>query len=52
MVLAGKEFDLMNPNFIAAASKRLLDQLLAVEKQADDERLAALLVKKANVGCK
>ncbi|KAJ3640710.1 hypothetical protein Zmor_027254 [Zophobas morio] len=49
---AGKEFDLMNPNFIAAASKRLLDQLLAVEKQADDERLAALLVKKANVGCK
>jgi myo-inositol-1(or 4)-monophosphatase len=48
----GKEFDIMNPNFIAAASKPLLDQLLAVEKQADDERLAALLVKKANIGCR
>ncbi|XP_044262421.1 inositol monophosphatase 1-like [Tribolium madens] len=48
----GKEFDIMKPNFIATASKTLLDQFLQVEKRADDERLAALLVKKANVGCK
>jgi len=49
---SGKEFDLMNPNFIAAATKTLLDQFLAVEKTADEERLADMLVKKANVGCK
>ncbi|RZC43180.1 Inositol P domain containing protein [Asbolus verrucosus] len=49
---SGKEFDIMNPNFIATASKELLDQFLVVEKQADEERLAAMFVKKANIGCK
>lgn len=29
----------MNPNFIATGTKELADQYVAVEKQADEERL-------------
>ncbi|CAG9768506.1 unnamed protein product [Ceutorhynchus assimilis] len=35
---SGKEFDLMNPNFIVTATKELCDQYLEVEKKADEER--------------
>lgn len=34
----GEEFDLMNPNFIAAATKKLAEEYVAVEKRADEER--------------
>lgn len=29
----------MNPNFIAAATRQLADEYVAVEKRADDERM-------------
>ncbi|XP_030758146.1 inositol monophosphatase 2-like [Sitophilus oryzae] len=34
---SGKEFDLMQPNFLAASSKELSDQFMAIERQADEE---------------
>lgn len=34
----GKEFDLMNPNFLATATRELSDQYMALENQADQER--------------
>lgn len=34
----GGEFQLMNPNFIATATKDLAEQYLVVEKRADEER--------------
>lgn len=35
---SGDDFDLMNPNFIAASTKRLAMEYVAVEKKADAER--------------
>lgn len=36
---SGKEFDLMDPNFLATATKQLSDQYMDIERQADDEML-------------
>ncbi|KAK9746811.1 Inositol monophosphatase family [Popillia japonica] len=36
----GQEFDLMNPNFLAAASRALAQKYIAIERKADQERLA------------
>ena len=38
----GDEYDLMNPNFLAAANKELAEQFLILEKEADQERMAKL----------
>ncbi|XP_060525686.1 inositol monophosphatase 1-like [Cylas formicarius] len=35
----GKEFDLMDPNFLATATKELSDQYMEVERRADNELL-------------
>ncbi|KAJ8942771.1 hypothetical protein NQ318_002931, partial [Aromia moschata] len=37
----GKEFNLMDPNFIATSTKTLADQFMAIERKADEERLNA-----------
>lgn len=34
---SGKEFDLLDPNFLATSSKELADQLLKIEREADEE---------------
>ncbi|XP_076275489.1 uncharacterized protein LOC143206701 [Rhynchophorus ferrugineus] len=36
-VRLGKEFDLMQPNFLAASTKQLGDQYIAIEKMVDQE---------------
>ncbi|ENN80793.1 hypothetical protein D910_08503 [Dendroctonus ponderosae] len=36
---AGKEFDLMDPNFLASASKPLSDEYMELERRADEEQL-------------
>ncbi|XP_060525687.1 inositol monophosphatase 1-like [Cylas formicarius] len=36
---SGKEFDVMEPNFLATATRELSDQLMVVEKRADEELL-------------
>lgn len=38
--LAGKEFDLMNPNFLASSSKELSDEIMEIERIADEERIS------------
>ncbi|KAJ8974912.1 hypothetical protein NQ317_009841 [Molorchus minor] len=37
----GKEFNLMDPNFLASATKTLSDQFMVIERKADEERLNA-----------
>nr|CAH7719644.1 unnamed protein product [Callosobruchus chinensis] len=41
----GKEFDLMDPNFLVAATKELADEYLIHEKKADEERINAKNIK-------
>ncbi|XP_030758156.1 inositol monophosphatase 1-like [Sitophilus oryzae] len=36
---SGKEFDLMDPNYLAAATKELSDEYMKIERVADEERL-------------
>ncbi|CAH1967335.1 unnamed protein product [Acanthoscelides obtectus] len=42
---SGKAFDLMDPNFLVAASKALADEFLIHEKKADEERINAKNIK-------
>ncbi|KAJ8921832.1 hypothetical protein NQ315_008464 [Exocentrus adspersus] len=35
----GKEFNLMDPNFLATSTKALSDQFMIIERKADEERL-------------
>ncbi|XP_018562331.1 inositol monophosphatase 3 [Anoplophora glabripennis] len=35
----GKEFNLMDPNFLATATKSLSDQFMVIERKADEERI-------------
>ncbi|KAJ8969549.1 hypothetical protein NQ314_001701 [Rhamnusium bicolor] len=41
----GKEFNLMDPNFLATSTKTLSDQFMAIERKADEERVNARNVK-------
>lgn len=41
----GKEFDLMDPNFLATATKQLSDQFMDIERKADDEMIQATKAK-------
>ncbi|XP_060525683.1 uncharacterized protein LOC132701611 [Cylas formicarius] len=38
---SGKEFDLMDPNYLATASRELQDKFMELERKADDEMLKA-----------
>lgn len=46
---SGKDFDLMDPNFLAAATKELSDQYMEVERRADEEQINAIKQNKAIV---
>ncbi|XP_076275481.1 inositol monophosphatase 1-like [Rhynchophorus ferrugineus] len=44
---SGKDFDLMNPNFLATSSKELAEQYLQIEREADEE-MKKTLERKSN----
>ncbi|XP_066138080.1 uncharacterized protein [Euwallacea fornicatus] len=46
---SGKEFDLMDPNFLGAATRELSDQYMKVEREADEEQINAIRQKKGIV---
>ncbi|XP_076275480.1 uncharacterized protein LOC143206697 [Rhynchophorus ferrugineus] len=46
---SGKEFDLMDPNFLATATKQLSDEYMAIERLADEEQINSAKEKKSFV---